>query len=745
MRTCYLGFPDDPDGIVRKMARLKINACLVESKWHAGGNWWYNPTGKNRELATSFLALCRRYNIEPIPLVQGLGWAYGVVDINPNCAEGVWVPDEKHSLKGTTPVTLNHPNVIRTKAAPIAVTNREKTRTYTEGKDYRIIPGLTVRQFQETNKPWQIARVDGGGIADGETVVVSYNYMTYCGHQSPYCPSEPLTYQIVDDTLKNVIALYHPRFIHIGHDEVIHIRRCSRCLNSGRSAIELVGRDIQHWYDTIKRLDPTITILMWDDLLRENHPGGSAISFVPNDIIICPWTYHGNPEANAEILRRLNWFLGKNNRPTMGTASGYWHENIWLWNQGMAGFTGNPNNHGFMFTHWGEALNLWSALSFTAECMWSRDKLDKATFDLYAQADRAWRKIGLGLTLSGHDQREGLAKRVRVAALSGPDAVAEAKELSRNMIDLREKIMKRVLPELAANDVAAGTVPERILTQMTVLPDYYRAMGLYVQARRLAEQGNKPKARDTLAQVVKIFKRWHFKGPSEADSWLRRYDADNTFPTAQTVFGVDLTLPDSGIAKGPAAYSCRSRPAGRWDEDAFWANVPAATNFVLPDVTTSQWQTRVQVVYDKANLYARFTCDIPAGSVPVTHPASSGIPVWEDDCIQLFLKPEPNEKTYYQVMVNAAGRTETRVHEGKDKPVALQTLCRTRPKSWTCTMAVPLSWITGRTIALGQSWRVNFTRKQTTPAQLTTWAILPEGAAFWFLQPDNFGTMTFEK
>jgi hypothetical protein len=183
-----------------------------------------------------FVDLCRQYNIEPVPLVQGMGWAYGVVDINPDCAESIYIQDERHTLTGTAAVTLQHPNIILANETYLAVTNASKDVTYQVDTDYKLIPGdRAVRPFDPARKPWRIARIETGRITDGQEVLVSYDYVPLSKSQSPSCPSDRRTYDIVDQTLTHTIRRFRPKYIHIGHDEVIRVGTCSRCQKRGLS------------------------------------------------------------------------------------------------------------------------------------------------------------------------------------------------------------------------------------------------------------------------------------------------------------------------------------------------------------------------------------------------------------------------------------------------------------------------------------------------------------------------------
>lgn len=543
LRINYLGYPSQPEWIVKKMARLKVNACIVESKWFAGGNWWYNPTGKNYQEATRFIKLCKEYNIEMIPLVQGLGWAYGVADINPACCEGLWVRDEKIILSRSTPVRLKHANVLFTKASPIVITSLDKKTTYTENKDYKVIPGVTRRKFDTKNKPWKIQLTKTSRIKDSQQVLTSYNYMTYTSHQSPYCPSEPDTYKIVDSTLANVVKLYKPRYIHIGHDEVIHKRRDSRCLQSGKSLEELMGQDIQHWYKKIKSLDPNIEIMIWDDLLRKEKYKGEIIKWVPTDVIICPWYYHIRPNSPQAIDGRMSWFVKDTGRPTIGTTSGYWPGNIMAWRDSVEKYSRYSNNLGLMFSHWGESQMLWSSLPFAAEYMWSRAKPNRSGFSQYDLINTCFKKRNLNVTESIAWQKAALEKILNSWILSNIEIDKQARAFRKTIRTPAVKIAMNSEKLFQRNDSGLGNVPEMMLPQAMRILSYMEAVGIYVNAWRSHLNTDYSQADKLLNKLASFAEKQNLPRQATIRDSAKAYKSQRKFPDSVTLFGLELKAP----------------------------------------------------------------------------------------------------------------------------------------------------------------------------------------------------------
>lgn len=81
-------------------------------------------------------------------------------------SDRVQVFDESVLLVSTNPVDLANPFVV---AATVVVRNVPKTQVFVEGVDYRLINVGSVTSIQ---------RLVGGNIADGQTVLLEYEYLT---------------------------------------------------------------------------------------------------------------------------------------------------------------------------------------------------------------------------------------------------------------------------------------------------------------------------------------------------------------------------------------------------------------------------------------------------------------------------------------------------------------------------------------------------------------------------------------
>ena len=82
-----------------------------------------------------------------------------------------------------------------------------------------------------------------------------------------YCPNHPDTYELVFDILDEVIEVFEPKMLHIGHDELYSIGVCPRC--AGQAPYELYVQDIK----TIKAyLDQKgVRTSMWGEKLLNSY------------------------------------------------------------------------------------------------------------------------------------------------------------------------------------------------------------------------------------------------------------------------------------------------------------------------------------------------------------------------------------------------------------------------------------------------------------------------------------------
>lgn len=92
-----------------------------------------------------------------------------------------------------------------------------------------------------------------------------------------YCPSNPRCYEILFDVMEEVISVFEPKVMHIGHDECYVCGVCPRC--KGKKAAVLYAEDIKKVHSYLA--ERGIRTMMWSESLLNSYdekwnPAGGA-------------------------------------------------------------------------------------------------------------------------------------------------------------------------------------------------------------------------------------------------------------------------------------------------------------------------------------------------------------------------------------------------------------------------------------------------------------------------------------
>jgi hypothetical protein len=131
-------------------------------------------------------------------------------------------------------------------------------------------------------------------------------------NQQTYDPRNQEVYRLVLPMLDELIELFHPKAVHIGHDEVVGWEKShyGKFLDRGESALpaDLFLQDVLLIHNHLKK--KKIETWMWGDMLvaadekigMENDSlhgqlagyGKQLRNKLPRDIVICDWHYSGD-------------------------------------------------------------------------------------------------------------------------------------------------------------------------------------------------------------------------------------------------------------------------------------------------------------------------------------------------------------------------------------------------------------------------------------------------------------------
>lgn len=101
-----------------------------------------------------------------------------------------------------------------------------------------------------------------------------------------FCPSNPGSYELLFDILDEVIEVFHPDIINVGHDEYYSINICDRCRKRHKTNAEIYAEDLTKIHDYLA--SKGVKTMIWSEKLLntvvdDGRGFGGARVFVCND------------------------------------------------------------------------------------------------------------------------------------------------------------------------------------------------------------------------------------------------------------------------------------------------------------------------------------------------------------------------------------------------------------------------------------------------------------------------------
>lgn len=240
-----------------------------------------------------------------------------------------------------------------------------------------------------------------------------------------------------------------------------------------------------------------------------------------------------------------------------------------------------------------------------------------------------------------------------------------------------------------------------------------------------------------------------------------------------TALGAVLSAANPAAAGVPAplSYEClrASNPVhvdGKLD-DAAWLKAPWTSDFVDIEGDSKprpKFRTRVKMLWDDHYLYIAAELEEPDVKATLTEHDSV---IFKDNDFEVFLKPLPETKSYYEYEINAlntgwdlflpkpyneGGKADNSWNiAGLKTAIAVQgTLNKPQDKDrgWTVEIAFPLNAFASRQSVpqpkAGTSWRINFSRVQWTAGKPKedNWVWSPQGVINMHV-PGRWGYLHF--
>ncbi len=131
-----------------------------------------------------------------------------------------------------------------------------------------------------------------------------------------FCPSNPASYELLFDILDEVIKVFNPKIINVGHDEYYSINVCDRCRKRIMDASDIYAEDVTKIHDYLA--SKGVKTMIWCDKLLDVHTVsganfGGALNYVYFQwnvkgklLGIIPATYPARDKIPKDVIC-LNW------------------------------------------------------------------------------------------------------------------------------------------------------------------------------------------------------------------------------------------------------------------------------------------------------------------------------------------------------------------------------------------------------------------------------------------------------
>lgn len=246
----------------------------------------------------------------------------------------------------------------------------------------------------------------------------------------------------------------------------------------------------------------------------------------------------------------------------------------------------------------------------------------------------------------------------------------------------------------------------------------------------------------------------HITSPHRTSTVLLALLLSACYPRAGAVGLRDLAR--ALVRSGSAPYSslrCKRPPTidGLLDEPLWERSAVAAGFSELGSGGEKRAfrQTAVRLVHDDRALYLSAVCLEPEPSTIVADKRKRDDPLWLEDAIELFLKPERAGDSFYHIIINALGTVYDARCTAPNRADAtwnaeIVTAVRMGDRHWCLEAAIPWRDLAPEAPAAGAAWLFNVGREHRPPGapEWSTWMPLEKGKQKFAL-PGLFGRLHF--
>ncbi len=251
-------------------------------------------------------------------------------------------------------------NVLRRGGCPLVVADAAGRTVFEEGKDFQ-----PVRDPRLGRVPWaggysfahrgpDLRLTERSRLRDGDRLRVSwYHPIVVHNEQVACCLSEPRVYALLEDQVRRVNDLLHPRTFFLSHDELRVANWCRACQDRHQTPGALLADNLRRCVAIIRKISPDARIVVWSDMFDPHHnavkdyylvngPLTGSWEGLPRDVVVANWN-------SGKAAESLKWFAGRGNPQVIAGYYDAGPENFRRWD---AAARGVPGIRGFLYTTW---------------------------------------------------------------------------------------------------------------------------------------------------------------------------------------------------------------------------------------------------------------------------------------------------------------------------------------------------------------------------------------------------------
>ncbi|MCS7191568.1 MAG: DUF6067 family protein [Armatimonadetes bacterium] len=157
-----------------------------------------------------------------------------------------------------------------------------------------------------------------------------------------------------------------------------------------------------------------------------------------------------------------------------------------------------------------------------------------------------------------------------------------------------------------------------------------------------------------------------------------------------------------------------------------------------------QAKTSVKFCFSAEHIFVLFLCDETNPRAMRRNTKQHDGEVWTDDCVEVFLAPDPKKpERYYHIVVNSLGTVRDEFWQDGKSDVSWDSKARAgvnvENERWVVEIAIPIRSL-NRMPIFNDVWKMNFARERYVIHELSTWQPCKSS----FHEPKSFGAINLE-